>query len=163
EDIGSGPSGVTAGENPPPPLARVLLAARLAFRRGLNRGKKPGLRSEGGSPRVSAGFRGELLRGGRARSSGGGAAQGAGWGGGSGDQGLGLALRFAVAGREVRIGSRNEERARQAADQVRAQVPGAAVLGLENAEAARQAADGIVILSVPFEHTVNTLKGLQPA
>jgi NADPH-dependent F420 reductase len=80
--------------------------------------------------------------------------------GGTGDQGLGLALRFARAGRPVVIGSRVPERARAAADEVRAAVPGAEVAGLGNAEAAHSAP--IVILSVPFEHvatTVKTIKG----
>ena len=75
--------------------------------------------------------------------------------GGTGDQGLGLALRFAAAGRPVRIGSRKEDRALTAADEVRAKVPGADVTGHENAEATRRAE--IVILSVPFEHTAGTL------
>jgi hypothetical protein len=83
--------------------------------------------------------------------------------GGTGDQGLGLALRFAVAGREVRIGSRVEQRALEAAEQVKQRVRGAAVSGLENAAATQRAGDGIVILSVPFEHTVSTLKTLREA
>lgn len=81
--------------------------------------------------------------------------------GGTGDQGLGLALRFARAGRPVVIGSRKLERATQAADEVRAAVPGADVVGLENADAARRAP--IVILSVPFEHTAGTVKGIKEA
>ena len=79
--------------------------------------------------------------------------------GGTGDQGLGLALRFARAGRPVVIGSRKLDRAETAADEVRAAVPEADVVGLENADATRRAP--IVILSVPFEHTASTLKGLR--
>ncbi len=79
--------------------------------------------------------------------------------GGTGDQGLGLALRFARAGRCVVIGSRKAERAVAAAEEVRRQVPGAEVVGAENAQAARRAR--IVILSVPFEHTASTVKGLR--
>jgi NADPH-dependent F420 reductase len=79
--------------------------------------------------------------------------------GGTGDQGLGLALRFAVAGRPVAIGSRVLERAVAAAKTVGEQVPGAEVVGLENAEAAAGAP--IVILSVPFEHTARTVKGIR--
>jgi len=79
--------------------------------------------------------------------------------GGTGDQGLGLALRFAKAGRPVVIGSRKLERAVQAADEVRAAVPDAEVVGLENADATRRAP--IVILSVPFEHTAGTLKAIR--
>lgn len=76
--------------------------------------------------------------------------------GGTGDQGLGLALRFAKAGRPVLIGSRKLDRALAAAEEVRAAVPGADVEGLDNADAVAKAP--IVILSVPFEHTAGTVK-----
>jgi hypothetical protein len=79
--------------------------------------------------------------------------------GGTGDQGLGLALRFARAGRPVVIGSRREDRAISAADEVRRAVAGADVVGLENAAATQRAE--IVILSVPFEHTAPTVKALK--
>jgi len=81
--------------------------------------------------------------------------------GGTGEQGLGLALRFAAAGRPVAIGSRNAERANAAAERVRAAVPGAEVSGDENSEACRRAQ--VVILSVPFENTASTLKGVRDA
>jgi NADPH-dependent F420 reductase len=81
--------------------------------------------------------------------------------GGTGDQGLGLALRFAQAGRKVVIGSRKVERAVTAADEVRQQVPDADVSGFENAEATPKAP--IVILSVPFEHTASTVKSVREA
>jgi NADPH-dependent F420 reductase len=79
--------------------------------------------------------------------------------GGTGDQGLGLALRFAKAGRKVVIGSRKKERALTAAEEVRSQVPGADVEGFENPEATTKG--DLVILSVPFEHFAPTLKGLR--
>jgi 8-hydroxy-5-deazaflavin:NADPH oxidoreductase len=79
--------------------------------------------------------------------------------GGTGDQGLGLALRFAKAGRRVVIGSRKSERAVEAAEQVRKQVAGAQVEGLENAAAVVGAP--IAILSVPFENTAATVKALK--
>jgi NADPH-dependent F420 reductase len=81
--------------------------------------------------------------------------------GGTGDQGLGLALRFARAGRAVVIGSRKAERAERAAAEVLEKVPGADVTGFENAEATKRAP--IVILSVPFEHCASTVKGLAEA
>ena len=81
--------------------------------------------------------------------------------GGTGDQGLGLALRFAGAGRPVVIGSRQEERARRAAEEVAATVSDADVSGFENAAAAGRA--GVVILSVPFEHTATTVKTIAPS
>jgi len=79
--------------------------------------------------------------------------------GGTGDQGLGLALRFAKAGRKVVIGSRKAEKALTAADEVRAAVPGADVEGFENAEATTKTS--MVILSVPFEHTAGTVKTIK--
>ena len=79
--------------------------------------------------------------------------------GGTGDQGLGLAFRFARAGRPVVIGSRVPERAAAAADEVKAAVPGANVVGLGNAEATQCAP--IVILSVPFEHAAATVKAIK--
>ena len=79
--------------------------------------------------------------------------------GGTGDQGLGLALRFARAGRPVVIGSRRAEKAVEAAEEVRQAVPEAQVEGYDNAEATRRAP--IVIISVPFEHTAGTVKGLK--
>lgn len=81
--------------------------------------------------------------------------------GGTGDQGLGLALRFAKAGRPVVIGSRKLERAVAAADEVKAAVPGSDVAGLANEQAARSAE--IVILSVPFEHAASTVTGIRDA
>lgn len=79
--------------------------------------------------------------------------------GGTGDQGLGLALRFAKAGRPITIGSRKLERAVEAARKVREVVPGAEVEGLLNEDATTRAP--IVILSIPFEHFVSTLKTIR--
>ncbi|HEX6988377.1 MAG TPA: NADPH-dependent F420 reductase [Bacillota bacterium] len=67
--------------------------------------------------------------------------------GGTGELGLGLAGRWARAGVEVVIGSRDEHRAREAARSLAA-LPGAtAVEGLTNPEAA--AAAEVVIIAVP--------------
>ena len=79
--------------------------------------------------------------------------------GGTGAQGFGLALRLCAAGRAVVIGSRAPERAARAAEQVRERVPGAVAEGLGNADAAAAAA--LVVLSVPFESTAETVKGLR--
>lgn len=81
--------------------------------------------------------------------------------GGTGEQGLGLAYRFAAAGRPVRIGSRKEDRALEAMRDVRAKVASADVSGHENAAAVRATKGGIVILSVPFEHTAGTVKAIK--
>jgi hypothetical protein len=64
--------------------------------------------------------------------------------GGTGDQGRGLARRFALAGHQVLIGSRSAERAQSAAAEL-----GHGVRGLANADAAREA--GVVIAAVPWE------------
>ncbi len=66
--------------------------------------------------------------------------------GGTGDQGRGLARRFALAGHEVIIGSRSAERAASAAQKLGADLP---VRGLDNAGAAEQG--DIVIVAVPWE------------
>jgi NADPH-dependent F420 reductase len=79
--------------------------------------------------------------------------------GGTGDQGLGLALRFAKAGRKVVIGSRKAEKALQAVEEVKAAVPGADVEGYENGEACTKTS--LIILSVPFEHTAGTVKSIK--
>jgi NADPH-dependent F420 reductase len=79
--------------------------------------------------------------------------------GGTGDQGLGLALRFAAAGRRVVIGSRKLDRAVAAAEEVAGKVPSANVEGFENAAATERGR--IVIVSVPFEHTASTVKGIR--
>ncbi len=81
--------------------------------------------------------------------------------GGTGDQGLGLALRFASAGRPVVIGSRKPERAVAAAEDVAKAVPQAEVSGFVNEQAA--ACAPVVILSVPFEHTAPTVKSIRSA
>jgi NADPH-dependent F420 reductase len=81
--------------------------------------------------------------------------------GGSGELGYGLALRFAQAGQNVLIGSRDEKKAQEAAARVKAAVPKSTVAGLDNAAAAAEA--GIVILAVPFSAQVAILKSLRAA
>lgn len=68
--------------------------------------------------------------------------------GGTGDEGFGLASRWAAAGIEVVIGSRDPGRAESAATRLRALVPGSSVQGLENPAAA--AASPVVVVAVPF-------------
>jgi len=74
--------------------------------------------------------------------------------GGTGDQGKGLARRFALAGHDVTIGSRSAERARQAAQSL-----GLGTRGEENAVAAR-AAD-LVIVAVPWDGHKALLESLR--
>ncbi len=82
--------------------------------------------------------------------------------GGTGPAGAGLALRWALAGETVIIGSRDEARARQTADTIRQKVgAGAQVSGMENSAAC--AASDLLLLTVPFEGQAALLKQLKPA
>ena len=70
--------------------------------------------------------------------------------GGTGDQGRGLARRFALAGHTVLLGSRDAERAAKVAgDLVAAESTPVRVHGLTNADAAAQG--DIVIVAVPWD------------
>lgn len=68
--------------------------------------------------------------------------------GGTGDEGFGLALRWAKAGMEVVIGSRDAGRASAAADRLTEQVPDARVSGATNQDAV--ASSDLVVVTVPF-------------
>jgi len=82
--------------------------------------------------------------------------------GGTGPAGMGLALRWARAGETIIIGSRDADRARQAAAVIQQKVGGQAnVSGMENSEAC--AAADILMLTVPFEGQAALLKQLKPA
>ena len=81
--------------------------------------------------------------------------------GGTGALGYGLALRWARAELSITIGSRNVERATEAAERIRAAVPGADVEGLENEAAAERGP--IVFLTVPFRAQSETLANLSGA
>ena len=74
--------------------------------------------------------------------------------GGTGAEGSGLAARFAQAGVRVRIGSRNLEKAQEAARRI-----GGQATGHTNADAVTEAA--IVILTVPLSAQVETLKSIR--
>jgi len=69
--------------------------------------------------------------------------------GGTGPEGLGLAIRLALAGEHVLIGSRSSERAVAAAASVQQAVPAARVEGLTNEQAAREA--DAAVLSLPYD------------
>ncbi|GAA2851029.1 NADPH-dependent F420 reductase [Nonomuraea rubra] len=74
--------------------------------------------------------------------------------GGTGDQGKGLARRFALAGHPVLIGSRSAQRAQEAAESI-----GAGATGDENAVVA--ARGDIVIVAVPYEGHKALLESLR--
>lgn len=79
--------------------------------------------------------------------------------GGSGQQGGGLALRWAAAEHDVIIGSRTAEKAGEAAQKLNALLAGHGQLrGGSNAEAAAQA---IVVLAVPFAAQLATAEALR--
>ncbi len=84
--------------------------------------------------------------------------------GGTGDQGKGLALRWARAGFEIVIGSRDPERASAASAEMRAilKASGAGNIvldGATNAEAAATAS--VIVLTIPFAAHASTLKEIR--
>ena len=82
--------------------------------------------------------------------------------GGTGPEGRGLALRWARAGVPIIIGSRDAERGKQAAEQIKAASGGtASVDGTDNAGAVSRA--DIVMLTVPFGGQAELLKKLKPS
>lgn len=89
--------------------------------------------------------------------------------GGTGPEGSGLALRWAQAGETIIIGSRNPQRAAEAANKIREQIRGAAgvpahdttISGTENLAACKSAE--IVVLTVPFEAQAEMLRHIKPA
>ncbi len=80
--------------------------------------------------------------------------------GGTGKEGRGLALRWAKAGHDVIVGSRDAARAQAAAAEM-SSVAGRTVTGADNAAAAEQAE--VVLLSVPYAGHADTLRALAPA
>jgi len=81
--------------------------------------------------------------------------------GGTGQEGSGLAARWAKAGHPIVIGSRDAEKARRAAAEMAARIPGARISGDGLAEAA--AAGTVVVLSVPYAAQLATLDQVAPA
>ena len=82
--------------------------------------------------------------------------------GGTGDQGRGLAWRFARAGVAVLVGSRSAERAATAAEELNGSLGEGvvtAVRGVANAEAAAEA--DVTIVAVPWEGHAATLRDLR--
>ncbi|MGE0406944.1 MAG: NADPH-dependent F420 reductase [Candidatus Korobacteraceae bacterium] len=75
--------------------------------------------------------------------------------GGTGPEGQGLAVRWARAGLHVILGSRDDNRARLAAQEL-AERSGGEIEGMENSAAV--AASDVVVLAVPFDAQISTLK-----
>jgi len=82
--------------------------------------------------------------------------------GGTGPQGKGLALRFAAAGIDVALGSRDGERAAEIAQELNEKQPEATgvISGADN-RGATAVADEIVILAVPFSAHNATLEAIK--
>src|SRR6266404_5949307 len=86
--------------------------------------------------------------------------------GGTGPAGMGLALRWARAGETIILGSRDAQRAQEAADKIADKTKEKAgsqahIAGMENSAAC--AAADILVLTVPFEGQATLLKQLKPA
>jgi NADPH-dependent F420 reductase len=82
--------------------------------------------------------------------------------GGTGKEGSGMALRWAKAGHEVFIGSRDAQRAKEKASELSARLPppgSANIVAGDNAWAVAQAA--VVVLSVPYDAHRSTLESLK--
>ncbi len=81
--------------------------------------------------------------------------------GGTGREGAGLALRWAAAGEDVVIGSRDETRAAAAADHLNRMLGKAAARGTSNRRAAEEA--DVVVLTVPYAAHLATLQEVKEA
>jgi NADPH-dependent F420 reductase len=79
--------------------------------------------------------------------------------GGTGPEGRGLATRFAIAGHEVRIGSRNAERGEQIAGELAASLGRDNISGGDNASMV--AGCDLVVVVVPYEAHRPTLESLR--
>ena len=82
--------------------------------------------------------------------------------GGTGPEGFGLALRWARSGETVIVGSRNAERAREAATKIQAAVGKDAKVSGEENNSACAIAD-LIVLTIPFEGHAALLKQIKPA
>lgn len=78
--------------------------------------------------------------------------------GGTGNEGGGLALRWANGGYDVIIGSRQQEKAEIAAAELNETLGGGSIRGMANPDAAREAE--IVVLTVPYSAHRPTLESV---
>ncbi|MBK8900539.1 MAG: NADPH-dependent F420 reductase [Anaerolineaceae bacterium] len=81
--------------------------------------------------------------------------------GGTGNEGFGLGYRWAAAGHEIVIGSRQAEKGAQAAADMLEKLPQGKISGTDNLSAAQQA--DVVVLSVPYWAQEGTLESVKPA
>jgi hypothetical protein len=80
--------------------------------------------------------------------------------GGTGKEGSGLAMRWALNGYRVIIGSRDEARAQARAAELNVQIGGDYLIGMENGQAAQEA--NLIVLTVPYDAHRATLESVQP-
>ena len=80
--------------------------------------------------------------------------------GGTGAQGRGLAVRWAASGLDVVIGSRDAQRADEAAAEI-AETSGGAVRGADNVACAAEA--DVVLVAVPWDAHASTLEAVREA
>ena len=80
--------------------------------------------------------------------------------GGTGPQGRGLAYRFALAGHEVLLGSRDAARAEEKAEEINGKLDGSRVAGASNSEAVGKA--DLVLLAVPWDGHAQLVESLAP-
>ncbi|HXJ83744.1 MAG TPA: NADPH-dependent F420 reductase [Candidatus Methylomirabilis sp.] len=81
--------------------------------------------------------------------------------GGTGKEGSGLGLRWAMAGHEIVIGSRDPERARAKATELAGRAPGARATGMSNADAVKMA--DVVVLALPANGLQTTIPDITAA
>lgn len=79
--------------------------------------------------------------------------------GGTGKEGSGLAIRWALSGYKVIIGSRDAERAATRAAELNTELDGDFFTGMENTEAA--ATGDLIVLSVPYSAHRKTLESVK--
>ena len=81
--------------------------------------------------------------------------------GGTGNEGFGLGYRWAAAGHEIIIGSRQTEKGERAAVDMKERLPQGQISGTNNPAAAQQAE--IVVLAVPYWAQAGTLDSVKEA
>ena len=85
--------------------------------------------------------------------------------GGTGHLGIGLAVRFAILGHEVIVGSRKLEKAKMKAEEYNSILESLGekptIKGLANEDAAKKAE--VSIFTIPWEHAFSTAEFLKPA
>jgi NADPH-dependent F420 reductase len=79
--------------------------------------------------------------------------------GGTGEQGPGLALRWALAGEEVILGSRQKEKGEKVAAELNQELGKELVRGTDNVTAA--AAAEIIVMTVPYSAHIGTLESVK--